>query len=310
MEICDPPDLLGSGNIPSSGKTADPTRPLSPRQVWALLAAASRELLWGLPAVSREIDRLASASVERSRIRRSAKTRSTRWPASATHLDGAALFWILPRRRNVRLLRLLVAYQIIWDFLDNMNERAAMPVRQTAVSCTSRSPRRSNPGAPISDYYRHHPWKDDGGYLRALVESCREQCASLPSYPRVRPLCDRGAAPCSGPGPQPRTRSRSRDAALREWAEREFPGSDEASWFELSGAASASLTRTFSWRWPPNPHSRSAISPRRCAAYFPWVSLAITMLDSYVDQSEDAASGDHSYIAHYAEPRDRRTAPR
>ena len=41
---------------------------------------------------------------------------------------------------------------------------------------------------------------------------------------------------------------------------------------------------------------------RTCAAYFPWLSLATTMLDSYVDQVEDEANGDHSYIAHYASP--------
>ena len=35
------------------------------------------------------------------------------------------------------------------------------------------------------------------------------------------------------------------------------------------------------------------------AAYFPWFSIATTMLDSYVDQAEDAASGAHIYIAHY-----------
>ena len=35
------------------------------------------------------------------------------------------------------------------------------------------------------------------------------------------------------------------------------------------------------------------------AAYFPWVSLTITMLDSYADWRDDAASDDHSYISHY-----------
>ena len=37
-----------------------------------------------------------------------------------------------------------------------------------------------------------------------------------------------------------------------------------------------------------------------CAAYFPWLSAATTMLDSYVDQAEDELNGDHRYIAHYA----------
>jgi len=37
------------------------------------------------------------------------------------------------------------------------------------------------------------------------------------------------------------------------------------------------------------------------AAYFPWMSAATTMLDSYVDQAEDEVNGDHRYISHYAD---------
>jgi tetraprenyl-beta-curcumene synthase len=34
-------------------------------------------------------------------------------------------------------------------------------------------------------------------------------------------------------------------------------------------------------------------------AYFPWASALATMLDSYVDQQEDALVSDHIYIEHY-----------
>ena len=82
------------------------------------------------------------------------------------HTDGAALFSILPRARNSSLLRLLVAYQIIWDFLDSVNERGADVGVSQRPPTASRADRRARPRAPISDYYRHHPWREDGGYLR------------------------------------------------------------------------------------------------------------------------------------------------
>ena len=41
------------------------------------------------------------------------------------NIDGAALFWVLPRHRNPNLLRLLVAYEILADFLDCTSERGA-----------------------------------------------------------------------------------------------------------------------------------------------------------------------------------------
>ncbi|HEV7527994.1 MAG TPA: DUF2600 family protein, partial [Solirubrobacteraceae bacterium] len=98
--------------------------PLSPRQVWALLAAASRQLLWGLRAVSRETHtwQVRARSIPDAAIRDDALSSIER---KRGHTDGAALFWILPRQRDPNLLRLLVAYEIIWDFLDCVNERGA-----------------------------------------------------------------------------------------------------------------------------------------------------------------------------------------
>src|SRR6185437_11493649 len=98
--------------------------PLSPRQVWALLAAATRQLLWGLRAASREMQvwQVRALAIPDARIRKDALSSITR---KRGHTDGAALFWILPRRRDLNLLRLLVAYEIIWDFLDSVNERGA-----------------------------------------------------------------------------------------------------------------------------------------------------------------------------------------
>ncbi len=49
--------------------------------------------------------------------------------------------------------------------------------------------------------------------------------------------------------------------------------------------------------------SESACDPAEASAvdsaYFPWVSLAVAMLDSYVDRKEDDADDSHSYISHY-----------
>jgi tetraprenyl-beta-curcumene synthase len=161
LGVCDPPDLLGSGNIPPARKT-DPA-PFGPRQAWALLVAATRELLWGLPAVSRELNawRVRAEAIPAEPIREDALDSIEH---KRDHAEGAALFWILPNHRDPRLLRLLVAYQTIWDFLDNLSERDTGEAngRQLHLALVE----ALEPGSPISDYYRHHPWKDDGGYLR------------------------------------------------------------------------------------------------------------------------------------------------
>ena len=218
------------------------------------------------------------------------------------HLDGAALFWTLPNRRNPRLLRLLVTYELILEFLDNMNERAAHVGLANGRQLHLALIEALDPDAPISDYYRHHPWRDDGGYLQALVEACREHCMSLVSYARVRELAIREASRtvvlAFNHDPDPLRRN----VALRSWVEQEFPGEAHASWFELSGAATAPLTVHMLLALAAEPIGSDSDIGDACAVYFPGMSLIATMLDSYVDQAQDKKSDGHSYIAHYLTP--------
>ncbi len=218
------------------------------------------------------------------------------------HTDGAALFWILPRRRNPELLRLLVAYEMIWDFLDSVNEHGADRGQANGRQLHLALIEALDPTASISDYYRHHPWREDGGYLRALVEACRCGCSALPSYSRVRALVLREAMRAQVLALNHDLDPVCRDISLQRWSEREFGDRHDVSWFELSGAASASLTVHVLLALAAEPACTELDISRACTAYFPWLSLATTMLDSYVDQFEDEVNGDHSYIAHYATP--------
>jgi tetraprenyl-beta-curcumene synthase len=215
------------------------------------------------------------------------------------HTDGAALFWILPRARNYELLRLLVAYEIMWDFLDSANERSAGAGQANGRQLHLALSDAIDVNRPTSDYYRYHPWRDDGGYLQGLVETCRSGCIQLPSYRRVRPLLQREARRAQVLAINHDLDPVRRDARLREWAEHEFASESQITWFELSGAASASLTIHALLALAAEPEYRERDATRTCKAYFPWIAALTTMLDSYVDQAEDAENRDHSYIAHY-----------
>ena len=295
MGVCDPLDLLRSGNIPALRKS-DPA-PLDPRQACALLGAAARELLWGLPAASRELRawRARAQAIPDLTLRQDALASIAQ---KRDHAHGAALFCVLPRRRNRGLLRLLVAYQTLWDFLDNLSERDTEQANGFQLHLALVE--ALDPQGPISDYYRYHPWKDDGGYLRALVEACRENCAALPSYACVRHHVLEGVTRCSIQSLNHDSAPERRDAALKDWVGKEFPGERAMRWFELTAAASAFLPHALlALAVEPSCEDRDVAQTH--AAYFPWTSLAIAMLDSYADQLEDAANGNHSYIAHYGD---------
>jgi tetraprenyl-beta-curcumene synthase len=255
-------------------------------------------LIWGLRAVSGEVVALRgrASAIPDAPIREDALASLA---SKRTHLDGAGLFWILPRRRNPRLLRLLVIYEAILEFLDEVNERGA-----DAGSANGRHLHLALAEAPIftappSDYYRHHCWKDDGGYLRALVETCRASFISLPAYALVNEQIaietSRSQVLAFNHDPDPGRR----DLALRRWVKREYPCEIEMRWFELSGAATASLTVHALLALAAEPASTPHIVKNTYSVYFPQLSLVTTMLDSYVDRAEDEADGSHSYIAHY-----------
>lgn len=220
------------------------------------------------------------------------------------HADGAALFWTLPRRRQPRLLALLVAYQTAWDFLDNASERGACMGERNGRRLHRALAEALDPDGLLSDYYRHHLCADDGDYLRTLAQASRQACAALPSYAHVRTRVLTEARRCSIQSINHNPDPADRDIALRRWAERERvqehgSAQREMSWFELTAAASASLVPHVLLALAAEPACQPDDVVAAHAAYLPWASLATAMLDSYADRLEDDAAGEHSYIAHY-----------
>ena len=220
------------------------------------------------------------------------------------HTDGAALLWTIPRVRDPSLLRLLVGYEIIWDFLDGVNERGAAAGQVNGRQLHLALVDAIDLTRPIADYYRYHQCGDDGGYLRMLVAACREHCRGLPSYWEIRPMLVREAIRAQVLAINHDLDPALRDTDLRRWSAQTFPATSDATWFELTGAASASLTvhALLALGAEPVRGEGQRLTEQTCAAYFPWISTATTMLDSYVDQAEDLANGDHSYLSHYATP--------
>lgn len=231
--------------------------------------------------------------------------------------DGAALFSVIASSRERRLLQVIVAYETIWDFLDNVSERGAMAGELNGYQLHRALHEALDLDTNISAYYRHHPWGDDGGYLAALVRSSRYCCASLASYRTVRELLIQEGRRANVGVCNHELDPERRRVALDRWAQNEFPhvltpasgdepkalrlscGATAAYRFELTAAASCSAVIHVLLTLAADARCDEQWVARAYAAYFPWFSVAVTMLDSYVDQAEDAARGAHSYIAHY-----------
>lgn len=266
---------------------------------------ASREIVVGLPTAAREMRRWrarAQAIVEPP-LREDALNVLR---LKRTHVDGAAMFSTLLPRHEPRLLRLLVAYQLMVDFLDYASERGQLVERDLSVG--ERNGRRLHAAllnalddqSKMLDYYAWHPWSDDADYLLMLVVACREGASSLSSYRLARLLAREEAmrAPevlAINHIPD----ERLRNARLQAWAARYFPHEEHLSWFEIAAAVSGALAMHALLVQAADPSASSERVRRVHGVYLRRVALATAMLDSHADRLEDAASGGHSYVAHY-----------
>lgn len=275
--------------------------PLSRSQWSALLAAVGRELGWGLRAVSCEVGawRDRAEMIPDPHLRRDAlgALRHKRG-----HTDGAAMFWTLPRRRDLRLLRMLVRYELLQDFLDSTTEYGAALGPENGAQLYLALADALDPERSMSDYYLHHPARRDGGYLRSLVEACRAGCRALPGYPAVRSLLIREADRSSVLIVNHCRDPVERDAGLRAWAALNVADDGELRWFEQTAAASGWITTHALLALASNATATPEAAEATHAAYFPWLALTLTMLDSYADQAEDRRTGNHSYVGHYESP--------
>lgn len=259
--------------------------------------AAGRGITWIWPAVSRELEywRRRASQIPDAQLRQDA-LQSIELKRENAH--GAALFCILPKRRESQLLTLLVAYQTLWDYLDNVSERGAFAGSNNGYQLHRALTDALDPEAPISDYYRYHPWSDDGGYLRALVSTCQRCCLALPSYAQVRSVVLAGVRGCAIQAINHLPDREQRERELKAWAERQRQTHQQLRWFERTAAASAFLPHAL-LALATEPLNDATYATQIHDAYYPWMALAIAMLDSYVDAAQDAAKGSHSYITHY-----------
>lgn len=281
---------------------ADPAAPLNPaplsaRQLHALCRTVARHLLRGLPRSAYELSRWrqrASAAASPQLRQQALAAIATKRPQS----EGAALFATIPRRHDRGLLSLLVAYQLIWDYLDSVHE--TQPDLANGI-CLHQALRDAyEPHAPLHDYYQqHHHQHDDGRYLHTLTLHCRENATRLASYDLIQPTLRQqaaGSAHALSINHQPD--ATQRHAQMRSWAAR-HSSQEPATWFELTAAAAAALGIFALLAEATHPTCTKHDLDSITAAYQPWACSAATMLDSYADQDQDKENDQHIYIDYY-----------
>jgi tetraprenyl-beta-curcumene synthase len=215
--------------------------------------------------------------------------------------EAAAFFAVLaPRRHRGRLVRLMVSFQLAYDYLDAINEQPATAALRNGLQMHRALTDAVSSQTDRVDYYLHHPQHDDGGYLIELVHACRAVLRTLPSQPAIEPVLIRAAERCGEAQSRNHAVLVEGEAQLIEWTAVLRDGG-EYLWWELAAAGISCLVLHALFAacaCATTPEEAQLID----AAYFPPVCAISALLDSLVDQPYDAGSTNHSFVEHYEAP--------
>ena len=216
------------------------------------------------------------------------------------NIDGAALFATLaPAADRARTVRALVAYQSAYNYLDALSELPSEDPVANADQLHQALLTALHPDAADVDYYQHNPQRRDGGYLRAMLDVCRQALRSLPSFEALAPTARAAAARIVDFQTLNLAEEHGGHEALERWATQAESGIEGLHWWETAAACGSSL--------PVHALIASAAQPDLDAsdaraidrAYHPSATALHSLLDSLVDRREDHDAGGSCLLDNY-----------
>jgi tetraprenyl-beta-curcumene synthase len=213
--------------------------------------------------------------------------------------EAAAFFAILaPRRTRSRVVRLIVAYQLLYDYLDAVNELSGCTDLENGL-LLHRSLLDAVRQAPSAcDYYKLNDTHDDGGYMCLLIDTCRTLVRTLESSARLEAVLCRAIARVGDAQSHNHAIASEGESGLIGWCLEQASG-DTYLWWEIAAGGISCL----------GVHALFALAAQRDvtiqdalpveAAYFPPICALSALLDSLSDHTADAGTANHSFTARY-----------
>lgn len=215
------------------------------------------------------------------------------------HCQGGAVYAIanLPMRHI--LIPLIVAFQTISDYLDNLCDRSTSMDPDDFRRLHQSMLDAVDPAEPLHDYYAFRSEKDDGGYLNDLVRTCQASIKLLPSYAlaaeHVRELvglyCDLQV--------YKHIRHDLREEALLTWWKQHESRFPAISWNEFAAATGSTLGVFMLFLAAADPGLKPGTVEAIYEAYFPYICGLHILLDYLIDQEEDEIGGDLNFCSYY-----------
>jgi tetraprenyl-beta-curcumene synthase len=221
------------------------------------------------------------------------------------NIEGSAAFAAFaPSAHRGETVRAQVAFQSAYDYVDTLSEQPnSNPVangrqlHQALLVALDQD--RRHP-----DYYEHNSHCCDGGYLEEIVDACRLALGTLPSHPSIAVPAQRLAQRIVAYQSLNLSEPNGGQHQLKQWALRETPYGTGLRWWETAAAAGSSLGLFALIAAAARPTLRPAQATAIEDAYWPWIGALHSLLDSLIDEPEDAAAAQRSLLDYYSDPRE------
>ncbi len=217
----------------------------------------------------------------------------------AFHCEGGAVYALLDESHYEEILKFIVAYQTISDYLDNLCDRSTSLDPEDFSALHESMIHALTPGAAGTNYYRFRIEQNDGGYLLALVKTCQDILGKIPTYSDIFPIFRELSDHYCYLQINKHVKSEERVKRLQDWFDRQKNNFPELRWYEFAASTGSTLgifcltaeafKQTLSYD----------MAFQIKTAFFPWVQGLHILLDYLVDSEEDRLGGDLNFCSYY-----------
>ncbi len=221
------------------------------------------------------------------------------------NIEGSAAFAAFaPAAHRGETVRAQVAFQSAYDYVDTLSEQPhsdpvanGRQLHQALLVALDR-------GAVHPDYYARYPHHSDDGYLEQIVDTCRAALATLPSSTSIAAPAQRLATRIVAYQSLNLNEPQGGHHRLEQWALKETPKGTGLRWWETAAAAGSSLGLFGLIAAAARPAFQPAEASAIENAYWPWIGSLHSLLDSLIDEPEDAAVAQRSLLDYYNGPQE------
>jgi tetraprenyl-beta-curcumene synthase len=209
---------------------------------------------------------------------------------------AATLATLVPPERRKRTVEAIVAFEVLYDYLDGLTERPTADPLADGWRTYHAFTKVFDSGLVGAGGDAERKAADDGGYVRELSSTVSEAIASLPGSATVRSVGRRAAERCAAGQIRVHAAPWIGVSELERWAKEaasDNAGADGAlGWREYVAGAVASVLAVHALIVLSAESDVSGGEAEAVDAAYLSISAISTMLDSMVDYERDVASGD------------------